>query len=40
LDLLIVIILVPIGGYYIGGHWDLLIIIMLMVIGGYYIGGY
>ncbi len=39
-DLLMVIILVPIGGYYIGGYWDLLMIIILMPIGGYYIGGY
>jgi hypothetical protein len=35
-----VIILVTISGYSIGGYWWLLIGIILMTIGGYYINGY
>jgi hypothetical protein len=35
-----VIILMVIGGYSIGGYWRLLMVIILMVIGGYSIGGY
>jgi len=35
-----VIILVAIGEYYIGGYWWLLTINILMIIGGYFIGGY
>jgi hypothetical protein len=35
-----VIILMAIGGYSIGGYWWLLIGIILMIIGGYSIGGY
>jgi len=34
------IILVAIGGYYVGGYWWSLIVIILLVIGGYYINGY
>jgi hypothetical protein len=34
-----VIILMAIGGYSIGGYWWLLIDIILMAIGGYYING-
>jgi hypothetical protein len=30
------IVLVPIGGYSIGGYWCLLIIIILMAINGYW----
>jgi len=36
----VVIILVAIGGYYIGGYWCLLIDIILMAIDGYLINGY
>jgi hypothetical protein len=32
-----VIILMVIGGYSIGGYWWLLMVIILMVIGGYFI---
>jgi len=35
-----VIILMVIGGYSIGGYWCLLIGILLMDIGGYFINGY
>jgi hypothetical protein len=35
-----VIILMDIGGYFIGGYWWLLISIILVTIGGYFIGGY
>ncbi len=35
-----VIIIMAIGGYYIGGYWYLLIGIILVVVGGYYISGY
>jgi hypothetical protein len=35
-----VIILIIIGGYSIGGYWCLLMVIILIVIGGYSIGGY
>ncbi len=35
-----IILLVDIGDYSIGGYWWLLIGIILMVIGGYYINGY
>jgi hypothetical protein len=35
-----VIILMAIGGYSIGGYWWLLIGVILVVIGGYYINGY
>jgi hypothetical protein len=35
-----VIILVVIGGYSIGGYWCLLMAIILVVIGGYSIGAY
>jgi hypothetical protein len=34
------IILMVIGGYFIGGYLCLLMAIILMVIGGYYINGY
>jgi len=36
----VVIILVDIGGYYIGGYWCLLMVIILVPIGSYSIGGY
>jgi hypothetical protein len=36
----VIILLVDIGDYSIGGYWWLLIGIILMVIGGYYINGY
>jgi len=35
-----VIILMTIGGYFIGGYWWLLIGIILVAISGYFIGGY
>jgi hypothetical protein len=35
-----VIILVAIGGYFIGGYWWLLMVILLMVISGYCIISY
>jgi hypothetical protein len=35
-----VIILMAIDGYSIGGYWCLLMVIILMAIGGYSIGGY
>jgi hypothetical protein len=35
-----VIILMAIGGYSIGGYWCLLMVIILMAIGGCSIGGY
>jgi hypothetical protein len=35
-----VIILMAIGGYSIGGYWCLLMVIILMAIGGYSICGY
>jgi len=35
-----VIILVAISGYSIGGHWCLLMVIILVAIGGYSIGGH
>jgi hypothetical protein len=36
----VVLILMAIGGYSIGGYWCSLMGIILMVIGGYYINGY
>jgi hypothetical protein len=38
--LLMVIILMAIGDYSIGGYWCLLMLIILMTIGGYFINGY
>jgi hypothetical protein len=38
--LLVAILLVDIGGYYISGYWWLLVAILLMVISGYFINGY
>jgi hypothetical protein len=35
-----VIILMAIGDYSIGGYWCLLMVIILMTIGGYFINGY
>jgi hypothetical protein len=35
-----VIILMAIDGYFIGGYWWLLIGIILVAIGGYFINGY
>jgi hypothetical protein len=34
------IILVAIGGYFIGGYWWLLVAIILMAINDYFINGY
>jgi hypothetical protein len=34
------ILLVDIGGYFVGGYWRLLMIIILMVIGEYFVIGY
>jgi len=39
----VVILLVDIGGYSIGGYWWLLVVInviILVIVGGYSIGGY
>ncbi len=38
--LLVAIILMAIGGYFINGYWWLLLAIILMALGGYYINGY
>jgi hypothetical protein len=35
-----VILLMAIGGYFIGGYWCLLMIIILLAINGYHIGEY
>ncbi len=35
-----VILLMVIDGYFIGGYWCLLMAIILVAIGGYYISGY
>jgi hypothetical protein len=38
--MLVVILLMEIGGYSIGGYWWLLMVIILVAINGYYINGY
>jgi hypothetical protein len=38
--LLVAIILMAIGGYFINGYWWLLLAIILVALGGYYINGY
>jgi hypothetical protein len=38
--LLMAIILMDIGGYFIGGYWCLLMVFILVVISSFYINGY
>jgi len=38
--MLVVILLMVIDGYFVGGYWCLLIVTILMAIGGYFVNAY